>query len=49
MMMMMMMMGCNESREQASTFLSENWVIKAIVLHKIMYALPVYFGYLTEG
>jgi len=24
-------------------------VFKAIVLNKIMYALPVYFGYLTEG
>ena len=26
-----------------------NSVFKAIVLNKIMYALPVYFGYLTEG
>jgi len=24
-------------------------VFKAIILNKIMYALPVYFGYLTEG
>ena len=24
-------------------------VFKAIVLNKILYALPVYFGYLTEG
>ena len=24
-------------------------VFKTIVLNKIMYALPVYFGYLTEG
>jgi len=26
-----------------------NLVFKAIVFNKILYALPVYFGYLTEG